>query len=443
MNSNPPAVATEPPMLYAPVSLNPRASSDSTRPKGIRQATSPVFTLIAKSSPHGGDWHGQPVAGLVDVPRVLANVKRLAWQDRRRLSAWRFPGSLRNHPRDFATVVRIDEEVTEFGIEAAASPIEAAIRSGKHHRIGHAHGSKRTVILRVLEKFLAVLSMLRREPGNLIALPRHSGKRRRLQRKRLRGRIPLSRHVAFRNRTLFHAINRFAVAAVEDKDQPCLARLDQRRDLLAVMNDIDERRLRRQIGIPEIVMHGLEIPLHLAGRGIHRDQRIAEQIRARTIAPIAIIAGRAESSSAEFRFACLGEGAPDVHSRAVFPAPAVRAIVEPSLMADFARLRNGVESPYQLSGGRIPGAHVPLAAQSAVVLHVGARNDQVLVDNRECRSVRTLRSGGCPSCPCLSSSSPSLAKPGTGLPVFALRAIRNPSSVPKNSVGGLFLLPGQ
>src|SRR5665213_4428878 len=55
MNSNPPAVATEPPMLYAPVSLNPRASSDSTRPNGILQATSPVFTLIAKSSPPWGE----------------------------------------------------------------------------------------------------------------------------------------------------------------------------------------------------------------------------------------------------------------------------------------------------------------------------------------------------------------------------------------------------
>src|SRR5271165_4818389 len=58
-------------MLYDPVSITPIFSSDSTRPNGIRQATSPVLTLMANSSPHGGDWHGQPVAGLVIAPTAL------------------------------------------------------------------------------------------------------------------------------------------------------------------------------------------------------------------------------------------------------------------------------------------------------------------------------------------------------------------------------------
>src|SRR5580692_3799384 len=63
MNSSPPAVATEPPILIDPVFITPRASSASTRPNGSRQAISPVLRLIAASSPHGGAWHGQPVMG--------------------------------------------------------------------------------------------------------------------------------------------------------------------------------------------------------------------------------------------------------------------------------------------------------------------------------------------------------------------------------------------
>src|SRR5579875_1367400 len=70
MNSNPLAVATEPPMLYDPVWNTPIFSSDSTRPNGTRHATSAVFTLMANNSPHGGDWHGQPVAGLIIAPTL-------------------------------------------------------------------------------------------------------------------------------------------------------------------------------------------------------------------------------------------------------------------------------------------------------------------------------------------------------------------------------------
>src|SRR5271154_162319 len=70
MNSNPPAVATEPPILIEPVFITPRASSASTRPKGSRQAMSPVLRLTAASSPHGGAWQGQPVIGFENA--VLA-----------------------------------------------------------------------------------------------------------------------------------------------------------------------------------------------------------------------------------------------------------------------------------------------------------------------------------------------------------------------------------
>jgi hypothetical protein len=50
-NNRPLAVATETPMLYEPFFIAPIFSSDSTRPNGIRHATSPVSTLMANNSP--------------------------------------------------------------------------------------------------------------------------------------------------------------------------------------------------------------------------------------------------------------------------------------------------------------------------------------------------------------------------------------------------------
>src|SRR5665213_1605953 len=61
MNSSPPAVAIEPPMLRRQVFCFP-AGSSSVTPKGIFHTTSPVFPLMAINWPHGGFWHGHALA---------------------------------------------------------------------------------------------------------------------------------------------------------------------------------------------------------------------------------------------------------------------------------------------------------------------------------------------------------------------------------------------
>ena len=59
---------------------------------------------------------------------------------------------------------------------------------------------------------------------------------------------------------------------------------------LAVALDVDERRRRRHVVVPDVVVHQLLMPLQLAGRRIERDDRVAVEIRA--IAIGAVVVGR-------------------------------------------------------------------------------------------------------------------------------------------------------
>src|SRR5436190_14194852 len=63
MKMTPLAVTMLPPMLSAPVLSKPFAFSSSTKPRGILQAISPLFTSTATSSPNGGLEHGILVCG--------------------------------------------------------------------------------------------------------------------------------------------------------------------------------------------------------------------------------------------------------------------------------------------------------------------------------------------------------------------------------------------
>src|SRR5438874_8506245 len=65
---NPLAVAMLPPMFSVPVLGKPFAFSDSTKPSGTFQATSPLLTSTATSSPKGGAEHGIFDSGFQNRP---------------------------------------------------------------------------------------------------------------------------------------------------------------------------------------------------------------------------------------------------------------------------------------------------------------------------------------------------------------------------------------
>ena len=73
------------------------------------------------------------------------------------------------------------------------------------------------------------------------------------------------------HRSLFYASHWLAGTPVEHVNLPGFGGLDQDRNLFTpVVFHMEQYRLRRQVIVPDIMMHGLEDPLRLPGAGIHR-----------------------------------------------------------------------------------------------------------------------------------------------------------------------------
>ena len=129
--------------------------------------------------------------------------------------------------------------------------------------------------------------------------------------------------------------------------------------------------------VPEIVMDGLEVPLVLARLHVHRDHRVAEQVRA---LPVSAIGTRDRRRQRQIEQpAPLVEReveGPRVGAEAPFPAVAI-----PRVMTDVARLRDGVELPQLRAVTRIEGARVADPADGPR-RRIGADHDDVLVDER-------------------------------------------------------------
>src|SRR5579864_7297208 len=102
----------------------------------------------------------------------------------------------------------------------------------------------------------------------------------RLQRNRLRRRGPLSGNVALGNGPLFDTEHWLPGYAIENEHVSQLADLSQRRNLFAVLHDVDQSGSGRKIVIPDVVMDRLEIPFQFSGRGIHGRDRVAEKVGA-------------------------------------------------------------------------------------------------------------------------------------------------------------------
>ena len=162
----------------------------------------------------------------------------------------------------------------------------------------------------------------------------------RLCRERLRRPGLLAGHVALRHRTLLDRPERLAGHAVEHIQETGLARVRHGVDAAAVVAHGDELRRRHVVEIPEIVMHGLEMPEPFAGARVERQQAVGEEIRAVPIRAVEIVGRRSGRDVDDAALLVDRHRAPVVRAAGVLVG-----VLRPGLVAELAGHRDGVKLP--------------------------------------------------------------------------------------------------
>ena len=198
------------------------------------------------------------------------------------------------------------------------------------------------------------------------------------RREGLRRRGLLARDVALRHRPLFDRNERRAGLAIEHEEVAGLGRHADGRDGAPVLAPVEQDRWRRDVVVPEIVMHGLEVPDALAGVGAQRHDGIGEQVVAEALAAVVVRARAARRDEDE-----IAGGIGDDHRPDIGGTGARGAAVLPGVRADRCRvLRDRIPAPLHRAGHRVEGRAPRRSARSvrAAVLNRRADDDGVADD---------------------------------------------------------------
>ena len=145
---------------------------------------------------------------------------------------------------------------------------------------------------RIFDRIAAAAAIPEGETEGIIRLDAVRGQRLRRNREWLRRRQFLARRTVLRHLAFHHGNDRLAGFAVEGEKKPRLGRLQHRIHRAALIGHGAQRRLRRYIVIPYIMMHGLERPHQSAGFDVECHHAVGIAVIARPVAGIEIRAGR-------------------------------------------------------------------------------------------------------------------------------------------------------
>ena len=161
-----------------------------------------------------------------------------------------------------------------------------------------------------------------------------------MRREWLRRRELFAFGAALRHSALLDRPDRLPRVAVQHEHKALLGRLDHEVALTIASIDPCQGRLRRQIIVPDIVMHGLERPDQFAGLAFERDNRISMFVIAEPLAAPKIRAGRRRRQEYESPLFIHRHRRPDVG------LPGVDAVMD-----------QRIKAPARLAAPRIEGAH--------------------------------------------------------------------------------------
>ena len=178
--------------------------------------------------------------------------------------------------------------------------------------------------------------------------------RRRPGRERLGRRDPLPRRRGPGHRPLDDRPDRLARHAVERVGHRLLGQLHHGLDLAAVDGDVHQDRRDVVVVVPQIVMHGLEVPDHLAGLGADTDDAVRIEVVAGPVSAVHVVAGSPGRQVDEPELLVGAHHRPDVGHPRVFPR-----VIQPGLDAGLPCARNRIPGPAQRARTHVVGAHIP------------------------------------------------------------------------------------
>ena len=220
------------------------------------------------------------------------------------------------------------------------------------------------------------------------------------------------RRAALRHGPLVDRKDRLAGVAVEHEHQALLGRLDHRVARRRRVSMRRQRRLGRDVVVPDVVMHGLEGPGELAGRGLQRDDRVG----------VPLAPGRCRRRSRGWA----GGRQEDQ------PAPPRRPTSAPRRWRRrpaMPRRHRADRTSSRRAGPRVVGAHRRRAVRDPLVVVDGrADDDHAARDDRRRGDLQLA--GPLSFMPMSSCTSPLPPKSAQGAPVLASSAITRTSFVP-------------
>ncbi|MNZ45947.1 hypothetical protein D3C78_636150 [compost metagenome] len=177
-------------------------------------------------------------------------------------------------PQAQAHIVDEDEAMDRVGGNAA--PVHATQRTGEAQRQVGARCGVQAVVAHLLEVDTAQQLVIWRGAPHVRLGQGLCADLWHAHRFRLGRGVRLVRDVAWLDRNFVNLGKRLAGGAVEHVDLPGLGADHHRRNRLAVvLGEVDQARLHRQVEVPQVVVHGLEHPLLVAGGGVQGQHRSA------------------------------------------------------------------------------------------------------------------------------------------------------------------------
>ena len=277
--------------------------------------------------------------------------------------------------RDNAKVPGVDEDDPQRRVGGDAAPAAAALGSREDEARDHAVRRERAHVDGLVEELRAVLLRLWRDLADFLAghaVAREPGG---LHRERLRRPRLIARRVEARHRTLLDAEQGLASEPVEHEQQALLRHLRDGRHALAVHGRLEERRLRADVPVVDVVMRELEVPDALARRRPQREQRRRVEVQARTAAAEVLIGRVAERNEHH-----VVHGVDRHRHPHAGPAPILPAVQAPGADVLFAVVRDDVEAPDFLAGDEIERARIARHAVAATFTRARGDDGEVLVE---------------------------------------------------------------